>query len=168
VRIQGSPVPRHCARSIAFSLALLAAACAAPQAPPPSGPPPPSEAPPISTEQPYFTQEGVASWYGSFHQGKPTANGERFDMKAISAAHRTLPMNTVVRVTNLDNRKTIKIRINDRGPYARGRIIDLSELAAHELGMRQDGVAKVRIEAFRSDQPANARPLAAESSEPDS
>jgi rare lipoprotein A len=160
-------MPRRSAIFTILSLALLAAACSTPQ-PPPSEPPPPSEVPPIATEQPYFMQEGVASWYGSFHQGRLTANGERFDMKAISAAHRTLPMNTVVRVTNLDNRKTIKIRINDRGPYARARIIDLSELAAHELGMRQDGVAKVRIEAFRSDQPANARPLSVESSEPDS
>jgi len=81
-----------------------------------------------------------------------TANGEKFDRRAMTAAHRTLPFDTVVRVTNLDTGKTVKVRINDRGPYGGGRIIDVSSAAAVRLEMVEDGTAQVRIEAFASDQ----------------
>jgi rare lipoprotein A len=117
----------------------------------------PAPLPPVATpapERPVFTQTGMASWYGKTHQGKTTANGEAFDMNAMTAAHRTLPFGTVVRVTNLANNRTAKIRINDRGPYVKGRIIDLSAHAARALGMTDDGVAKVRIEQYASDQPS--------------
>jgi rare lipoprotein A len=113
---------------------------------------------PVATpapERPVFTQVGVASWYGKTHQGRTTANGEAFDMNAMTAAHRTLPFGTVVRVTNLANNRMDKIRINDRGPYVKGRIIDLSARAARALGMADDGVAKVRIEQYASDQPTS-------------
>ncbi len=78
--------------------------------------------------------------------------GERFDMTDFTAAHRTLPFGTVVRVTNLHNGKFVKARINDRGPHVKGRVIDLSMAAARALGIR-DGLGRVRLEAFRSDQP---------------
>lgn len=92
-----------------------------------------------------YSQTGIASWYGSKFHGKSTANGETFDMNLISAAHRTLPMPSIVRVTNLNNGRSLKVRVNDRGPYARGRIIDLSRRAAQLLGFEQAGTATVRV-----------------------
>ncbi len=83
-----------------------------------------------------------------------TANGETYDMEALTAAHRSLTFDTVVRVTNLDNGRVVKVRINDRGPHAAGRIIDLSARAARELGISDGGTAHVKIERFASDQPA--------------
>ena len=89
---------------------------------------------------------GTASWYGGKFQGRKTANGEIFDTNKFTAAHRTLPFHTKVKVTNLENGKTTTVRINDRGPFVRGRIIDLSRAAAKELDMIHSGTAKVRIE----------------------
>lgn len=89
---------------------------------------------------------GTASWYGGKFQGRKTANGEKFDTNKFTAAHRTLPFHTEVKVTNLENGKTTIVRINDRGPFVRGRIIDLSRAAAKELDMIHSGTAKVRIE----------------------
>ena len=93
-----------------------------------------------------YREEGVASWYGDDFNGKRTANGERFDMNSISAAHPTLPMPSMVTVTNLDNGREIKVRINDRGPYKSRRIIDLSRRAAQLLGFDLIGTARVRVE----------------------
>jgi rare lipoprotein A len=90
-------------------------------------------------------QEGVASFYGRGFANRPTANGERFDPTQMTAAHRTLPFNTCVQVKNLENGSTVRVRINDRGPYAHQRLIDLSEAAARKLGMLQEGVAHVRL-----------------------
>jgi rare lipoprotein A len=131
---------------------LLLAACAEPALPPPaiSALPPPAPAP--MPEQPFFSQVGTASWYGGFHHGRKTANGERYNMHGMTAAHRALKMGTVLRVTNLDNGRTTTVRINDRGPYKNGRIIDLSAAAARDLGMQQSGLARVRIEAYVADQ----------------
>lgn len=92
---------------------------------------------------------GVASYYGPGFHGKKTANGERFNMNALTAAHRTLPFGTRVRVTNLDNGRSVVVRINDRGPFAKGRIIDLSKVAAKRIGMIQSGTARVRLEVLR-------------------
>lgn len=92
-----------------------------------------------------FTQRGEASWYGPQFHGRATASGERFDMNRPSAAHRTLPFGTVVRVRNLDNGTEIDVRINDRGPFVRGRILDLSRAAAEGLGMIAAGIAEVRL-----------------------
>ena len=144
-------------RRLAAVLALaVLAACAEQPLPPPvvTVVPPPPPLPPLP-EQPTFTQAGTASWYGGFHHGRKTASGERFDMHAMTAAHRSLKLGTVLRVTNLDNGRTASVRINDRGPFKPGRIIDLSAAAAHVLGMKQDGLAWVRIETFASDQPAD-------------
>ena len=96
--------------------------------------------------QPDYVEEGLASWYGpGFHGGK-TANGESYDKHDFTAAHRTLPLPSIVKVTMLDNGKTTYVRINDRGPYAKGRIIDLSYAAAKEIGLAAKGVARVRLE----------------------
>jgi len=98
---------------------------------------------------PAGVQDGKASWYGGSHHGGPTASGERFNKHAMTAAHRTLKMNTRVRVTNKRNGRSVEVRINDRGPYARGRIIDLSEAAAKKLDMIDAGVVPVRIEVLK-------------------
>lgn len=89
---------------------------------------------------------GVASYYGKGFHGRKTANGEVFDMHELTAAHRTLPFNTIVKVTNLTNKKTVKVRINDRGPFVKNRIIDLSYGAAKKIDMIGSGTAKVRLE----------------------
>ncbi|WP_257818007.1 septal ring lytic transglycosylase RlpA family protein [Phenylobacterium sp. J367] len=99
----------------------------------------------VPREQPDYDETGVASWYGGHHQGKPTSNGERFDKNAITAAHKTLPLPSIVEVTNLDNGKRIKVRVNDRGPFVDGRIIDLSQEAAKRLGFEGKGLARVRV-----------------------
>ena len=115
--------------------------------------------PPPATEQPSFTQEGLASWYGQGWNGRRTASGEKFDMHAMTAAHRTLPLGTVVQVTNLENGRTAKVRINDRGPNLpenRRRVLDLSARAASALGMTKEGVVMVRIEEKTSDQEADS------------
>ena len=93
-----------------------------------------------------YRAEGLASYYGARHHGRKTASGERFDQHALTAAHRSLPFGSRVQVTNLGNGKSVVVRINDRGPYARGRIIDLSQKAAEQLDMLRDGVARVRVE----------------------
>lgn len=90
--------------------------------------------------------EGLASWYGVDFNGRLTASGEVYDMYEMTAAHKTLPLGTVVKVHNLDNGKTAKVKVNDRGPYVAGRVIDLSRKAARALGMREDGTAHVRLE----------------------
>lgn len=94
----------------------------------------------------------MASFYGTAHDGKTRADGGTFDEHDFTAAHRTLAFGTVVRVTNLGNGKSVKVEINDRGPHVKGRIIDLSKAAARALGMTEDGVTRVRLEAFRTDQ----------------
>lgn len=97
-------------------------------------------------EDPFYDETGIASWYGSDFHGKATANGERYDMDTLTAAHRTLPMPTIVRVTNLENGRSLRLRVNDRGPYARGRIIDVSRRAATLLGFQDKGTARVRVQ----------------------
>ena len=94
----------------------------------------------------HFSEIGIASWYGQKFHSRQTANGEVFNMYAMTAAHRVLPMPSVVRVTNLSNRRSVVVRINDRGPYAHERIIDLSLAAAEKIGFRRKGVARVRVE----------------------
>ena len=134
-----------------FASAALLAACHSAPIPPPALPPAPVE-PTTQTIPPAFTQVGFASWYGPHFDGKPTADGERFNRNALTAAHRTLPINSYVRVTNLANDRSVVVRINDRGPYAANRIIDLSAKAARELGIRNGGIARVRIELMTADE----------------
>jgi rare lipoprotein A len=103
-------------------------------------------------------QEGLASVYGKHFNGRTTASGERYDSRALTAAHRTLPMGTDIRVTNLENGRSVRVRINDRGPHVRGRIVDLSSGAAAALGF-STGVARVRIEIL-------SHPIRKEQSDP--
>jgi len=95
-----------------------------------------------------FRQRGIASWYGKDFHGKKTANGEIYDMYAMTAAHKTLPLGTYVRVHNLENNRQLEVRINDRGPFVRGRIIDLSYTAAKDIGIVGPGTAKVEVVAL--------------------
>lgn len=99
----------------------------------------------VPREDPNYDQVGTASWYGDAFQARPTANGETFDMNRVSAAHATLPMPSMVEVTNLDNGKKLKVRVNDRGPFVGGRVIDLSLEAARQLGFDRQGLANVRV-----------------------
>ncbi|MBN2329966.1 MAG: septal ring lytic transglycosylase RlpA family protein [Candidatus Omnitrophica bacterium] len=95
-----------------------------------------------------YVDTGTACWYGEKFQGKKTASGEKFDMNAMTAAHRTLPFGTKVRITNLENHTSVVVRINDRGPFSKGRIIDVSHKAAQLLGFANAGLARVRIESL--------------------
>ena len=99
----------------------------------------------------FSDQTGYASWYGGKFQGRKTANGEIFDTYKFTAAHKTLPFDTIVRVKNLHNGKTTVVRINDRGPFVKERIIDLSFAAAKDIGMIESGVAKVSLEIIEGD-----------------
>lgn len=100
-------------------------------------------------ERPVASERGDASYYASEFQGRKTASGETFDMHKLTAAHRTLPLGTRVRVINLENGREVVVRINDRGPFAPGRVIDVSYAAATQLDMVAAGVAPVRIEILR-------------------
>jgi len=104
------------------------------------------------TTRPGDSETGVASWYGKPYHGRPAANGEIYDMEKLTAAHRTLPFNTWVRVYDLDNNKTVEVRIIDRGPFIDGRIIDLSHAAAREIEMIGPGIARVRVEVIRAPE----------------
>jgi rare lipoprotein A len=104
-----------------------------------------------------FEEKGRASWYGRGFHGRKTASGETYNMNAMTAAHRTLPLASWVRVTNQTNQKSVVVKINDRGPYARGRIIDLSYAAAAMLGMRGSGVSSVKIEGLTPQEAREAR-----------
>lgn len=101
-----------------------------------------------------FVERGIASWYGNKFHGKRTSSGEPYDMYAMTAAHKTLPIPVHVRVTNLDNGKSIIVRVNDRGPFKDGRIIDLSYAAAHKLAMTGAGTARVEIQALTGESSA--------------
>jgi rare lipoprotein A len=110
--------------------------------------------PPASTHAPALAQEqvyretGTASWYGREFHGRRTADGGTFDQEGLSAAHRILPLGTIIRVTNLNNSKTIDVRVSDRGPFVRGRILELSHGAAKALGFVREGTAQVKIETL--------------------
>jgi len=116
-------------------LALVAVSCAPRAYRPPS-------------DKVVYREEGIASWYGGKFHGRKTSSGERYDMYALTAAHRTLPLGTIVRVTRTGNGRSIVLKVNDRGPFIDGRIIDLSYGAARRLRMVEDGLANVVVEAF--------------------
>jgi rare lipoprotein A len=112
----------------------------------------------VPAAQPGYDEVGLASWYGAGYDGKATADGETYHMNDLSAAHATLPLPSIVEVTNLENGRKIELRINDRGPFHPGRIIDLSRAAADRLGFGGKGTAKVRVRYLRAapflDQPS--------------
>lgn len=101
------------------------------------------------SQKPDFYLTGKASWYGGYFHGRKTANGEVYNMYSLTAAHKSLPFGSVVKVTNLENQRTVFVRINDRGPYIQGRHIDLSLAAAQKLGMVGSGVVPVKLEVFK-------------------
>ena len=142
-----------------FSLAGCATAPTAPAPTPASRPraalPAPSTRRPPALRPEAFEQTGEASWYGRQHHGKPTASGETYDMHKLTAAHRTLPLGTRVLVTNLDNGRTVEVRINDRGPFADGRLLDLSYAAARQLGAVGDGVISVGLKVLAGSASGN-------------
>lgn len=114
----------------------------------------------VPRNQPDYVEEGLASWYGpGFHGGK-TANGERFDSAELTAAHRTLPLPSIVRVTMVSTGKSVYVRVNDRGPFAHSRILDLSRAAADKIGLLRAGVAKVRVEYMKAESEKFAELLA--------
>jgi rare lipoprotein A len=136
-------LPINCLRGglVALAALLLLAACAGP---PEGGPG--SRAAPAGIGA--YEAVGVASWYGGRFHGRQTASGETYDMYALTAAHRSLPFGTRVRVTNLDNGRSVVLRINDRGPFVKRRIIDVSRRAAEDLGFIRDGLTRVRVEVI--------------------
>ena len=119
----------------------------------------PSPRPPVvaSPARPQRGQLGVASWYGPGFHGNPTASGAIYDQQGLTAAHPTLPLGTPVEVTNLANGKSVRVRITDRGPYVRGRAIDLSHGAAKRLGMVKAGLSRVRIQPLSPSQAKGLR-----------
>jgi len=157
--------PGHLRRAaIGFLLLVLGYGCATVEPPPPP-PTPPGHPRPYKVlgkwYQPLphardFSQRGTASWYGEDFHGKKTSSGEIYDMHAMTAAHKTLPLGTYVQVTNLLNRRTAQVRINDRGPFVRDRIIDLSYSAARKLELVGPGTAPVEIVALGAMTPPGA------------
>jgi rare lipoprotein A len=133
-------------------LASCARETVSPPAPLPRAPLPQAPAPQSSAQKPYFTQTGLASFNGKAQQGNTTASGATFDKARFTAAHRTLASGTILRVTDMDNGRFVKVSINDRGPNVKERFIDLSYTAARALGVKNDGVVGVKLEAFPSDQ----------------
>ena len=122
-------------------------------------PPPPSEEIIVKEEEepPPDFSVGVASWYGEAFQGKPTASGEPYDMNELTAAHTELPLGTWVQVTNLRNDRTVNLRINDRGPWIPGRMLDVSKAAARSLGFVGAGLTTVRMEVIENPSPRKSR-----------
>jgi rare lipoprotein A len=113
----------------------------------------------VSTPKPVragWTEIGIASWYGVPYDGRRASSGEVFDMRKLTAAHRTLPFDTWVEVSNLQNGKSVNVRINDRGPFVGGRIIDLSFAAAGEIDMVRSGTARVRLTVIDGPKPADS------------
>ncbi|MFZ1414543.1 MAG: septal ring lytic transglycosylase RlpA family protein [Defluviicoccus sp.] len=168
-------------RSIALTAILLLSACAsAPEPGPSARPRDPQTGGLYKVGKPYaikgvwytprvdysYDETGIASWYGPGFHGQPTANGEVYDMNELTAAHTTLPLPSIVRVTNLDNGRTIKLRVNDRGPFIGNRIIDVSRRASQLLGFHEKGTATVRVEIEAEESRQLAAALGAPPSEP--
>ena len=136
-----SPLVLYLPLLVGLSLSLLMSGCASSLSRRPTRPLGSASIP----AHPHIQQFGFASWYGPGFHGQPTASGEIYNQNALTAAHPTLPLGTRVEVTNLTNGKSVQVRINDRGPFVRGRKIDLSRGAARKLGMVEPGVSRVRI-----------------------
>lgn len=156
-------------RALALALIIALAGCATPRAPQPlgGGDPHYKVGAPYKVngrwyhpkEEPQYEAVGTASWYGDEFHGRRTANGEVFDKERLSAAHTTLPMPSLVEVKNLENDRTVVVRVNDRGPFVNDRLIDLSRAAAEVLGFENKGLAKVRVRYLgRADLYAKAEP----------
>ncbi|MGB5881732.1 MAG: septal ring lytic transglycosylase RlpA family protein [Thermoanaerobaculia bacterium] len=140
---RSSPAPlRSLTATLGLLVLLQGLACRSPSVPPPQ------------TVKKGYTERGLASWYGPGFDGRRTANGEVYDMHAMTAAHKTLPFGTVVEVRNRDNGRTARVRINDRGPFVKGRIIDLSKKGAKKIDMIGTGTARVEIRVVATSSSA--------------
>jgi rare lipoprotein A len=137
--------------SMIFVLAAMTAIASCQTRPPVVVTPPPEPVAAPAEPEPAYQEVGKASWYGAWHQGRKTASGERFDQNKLTAAHPSLPLGTEATVTNLENGKSVEVTINDRGPYVKNRAIDLSTKAAKQLGMKDKGIATVKIEVKAED-----------------
>jgi rare lipoprotein A len=140
---------------VAIAVAVLLTGCHRKRVAQTPLPPPPLAAPVTASAAPEFGETGLASWYGNPFHGRASASGEIYDMEQMTAAHRTLPFGTMVRVHDLDNEKSVDVRINDRGPFVDGRIIDLSHAAARAMEMIGPGTARVRLEILSAPAPLN-------------
>lgn len=157
------PVMKNCTLAIVMAVALALAGCADKKKPA-TAPAPVSQGG-YKVGNPYqikgvwyypavdygYAETGIASWYGPGFDGKATANGEAYDMNQLTAAHRTLPLPSMIRVTNLENGRQLALRVNDRGPFAHGRIVDVSRRAAQLLGFEKKGTARVKIEILADE-----------------
>jgi rare lipoprotein A len=135
--------PIYAGSALFVTLLVFASACG--KHPTAHVPPAPSKPAPLG-----WTETGTASWYGAPYDGRPAASGEIFDTHKLTAAHRTLPFDTWVEITNLQNGRQVKVRINDRGPFVDGRIIDLSFAAAYTINMVGPGTAKVKLKVVKA------------------
>ena len=148
------PIPKHTVPMpsvpviIIFSLFLLTACFPKQRVVYERRTPPPEKEPKIEKKEWREVQQGIASWYGADFHGKQTSSGEVYDMYQLTCAHNTLPLGTMVMVTNLENGRSVELKVNDRGPFVKGRIIDLSYAAARMLGMHEQGTAAVRVEVI--------------------
>ncbi len=159
--------PRRRFTLIGAVLAIMIGVAGAQAAAPGEHGTPASTATPEHKARHHWYQFGVASWYGRFFQGKTTASGEPFNEDALTCAHRTLPLGSLLRVTNLRNHRSVVVRVNDRGPVPQDRVIDLSYAAAHLLGFGEKGLAPVKVELIGPTSEvaqlnASANPLADE------
>jgi orotidine 5'-phosphate decarboxylase subfamily 1 len=151
-------------RGVAIATLLVALGVTA-SASDPAAPVKPTENKPVQQGKVRrWLQVGTASWYGRYFQGRQTANGESYDMNGLTCAHRSLPLGTWLRVTNLKNRKSIFVRVNDRGPMPDDRIVDLSYAAAKAVGIK--GLGKVKLEKLRPGDPEMAQQLIAQLHQP--
>lgn len=151
-------------RGVAIATLLVALGITA-SASDPAAPAKPTENKPVQHGKVRrWLQIGTASWYGRYFQGKQTANGEEYDMNGLTCAHRSLPLGTWLRVTNLKNRKSVFVRVNDRGPMPDDRIVDLSYAAARAVGIT--GLGKVQLERLRPGDPEMAQQLIAQFHQP--
>jgi rare lipoprotein A len=139
---------RKTTKTVVIGFAVVLQGCTLMPGYSPPTPEPSLPTPAPAAVKPKIAEFGHASWYGPGFHGKRTASGRQFDDKEFTAAHRTLPFGSKVRVINLDNEKSVTVEINDRGPRVDGRIIDLSRAAASALGMVENGLARVRIEVL--------------------
>lgn len=131
-----------------LAVILWAAGCVVARAPVPGGSVAVTNGARDRSPGPGRSEVGLASWYGEFHHGRPTASGEIFDMRRLTAAHRSLPLGTHLEVMNLENGRVVRVRVNDRGPYVDGRVLDLSLEAARALDMVERGVVPVRFDVI--------------------
>jgi rare lipoprotein A len=137
--------------ALCLALALLAAGCAAPAPATNHGHAQtrsPAQAPAAGQQRPSYSEAGLASWYGKPYHGRQTASGRIYNMFELTAAHRTLPFGTRVKVTNLENGRSVVLTITDRGPFVGGRVIDVSLRAAQQLKFQHKGIARVRVETI--------------------